>query len=61
MSTVTEAKKALLGGEWLIKESHSFETFIPEDYNEEQLAALVTRDTMIGVVPARIETARKMQ
>jgi nitrile hydratase alpha subunit len=32
-----------------------------EDYNEEQLAALVTRDTMIGVVPARIETARKMQ
>jgi alkylation response protein AidB-like acyl-CoA dehydrogenase len=36
MSTVTEAKKALLGGEWLIKESPSFETFIPEDYNEEQ-------------------------
>jgi nitrile hydratase alpha subunit len=26
-----------------------------EDYSEEQLAALVTRDTMIGVVPARIE------
>jgi alkylation response protein AidB-like acyl-CoA dehydrogenase len=36
MSTVTEAKKALLGGEWLIKDSQSFETFIPEDYNEEQ-------------------------
>jgi len=29
-----------------------------EHYSEEQLAALVTRDTMIGVVPARIESAR---
>jgi nitrile hydratase alpha subunit len=28
-----------------------------EGYTEEQLASLVTRDTMIGVVPARIETA----
>jgi nitrile hydratase alpha subunit len=27
-----------------------------EHYSEEQLAALVTRDTMIGVVPARIQT-----
>ncbi len=27
-----------------------------EDYDEAQLAALVTRDTMIGVVPARIDT-----
>jgi len=25
-----------------------------DDYSEEQLAALVTRDTMIGVVPARV-------
>lgn len=29
-----------------------------EHYSEEQLAALVTRDTMIGVVPARIKSAR---
>ena len=29
-----------------------------EDYSEEQLAALVTRDTMIGVVPATIQTGR---
>jgi alkylation response protein AidB-like acyl-CoA dehydrogenase len=36
MSTTTENKKALRGGEWLIKESLPFETFIPEDYNEEQ-------------------------
>jgi nitrile hydratase alpha subunit len=26
-----------------------------ENYNEEQLAALVTRDTMIGVVPVRLD------
>ena len=29
-----------------------------EHHSEEQLAALVTRDTMIGVVPARIEAGR---
>ncbi len=36
MSTSTEKKLALKGGEWLVKESSAFETFIPEDYNEEQ-------------------------
>ncbi|HLK30863.1 MAG TPA: acyl-CoA dehydrogenase family protein [Puia sp.] len=36
MSTATENKNLLKGGEWLIKESPAFETFIPEDYNEEQ-------------------------
>ena len=35
-STQTEKKSVLKGGEWLIKESSAFETFIPEDYNEEQ-------------------------
>lgn len=29
-----------------------------EHYSEEQLAALVTRDTMIGVVPATVDAAR---
>ncbi len=35
----TEVKKAavLKGGEWLIKESSPFDTFIPEDFTEEQL------------------------
>ena len=32
-----------------------------EDYNEEQLAALVTRDTMIGVVPVSIDAGRISQ
>ncbi|MEJ7736161.1 MAG: acyl-CoA dehydrogenase family protein [Chitinophagaceae bacterium] len=37
MNTTTQKEAALLrGGEWLIKESSSFDTFIPEDYNEEQ-------------------------
>src|SRR5579862_6816694 len=36
MNPSTENTKLLKGGEWLIKESTAFETFIPEDYNEEQ-------------------------
>ncbi len=36
MSTTTKAADALKGGGWLIKESSPYETFIPEDYNEEQ-------------------------
>jgi alkylation response protein AidB-like acyl-CoA dehydrogenase len=36
MSTTAQQKTVLKGGEWLIKESSPFETFIPEDYNEEQ-------------------------
>src|SRR5579864_3014112 len=36
MSASTEQKQALKGAEWLIKESSPFETYIPEDFNEEQ-------------------------
>lgn len=36
MSTATEQKASLKGGEWLIKESTAQDTFIPEDFNEEQ-------------------------
>lgn len=32
----TKTVNALQGGEWIIKESNPFETFIPEDFNEEQ-------------------------
>lgn len=35
-STTTQHKAVLKGGEWLISESTASETFIPEDYNEEQ-------------------------
>lgn len=36
MSAATENKSLLKGGEWLIKDSSPFETFIPEDFTEEQ-------------------------
>lgn len=37
MSTQTISAQTLKGGEWLIKESNALETYIPEDFNEEQL------------------------
>jgi len=36
MSSTTEKANTLKGGEWLVKESAAFDTFIAEDYNEEQ-------------------------
>ena len=37
MSATSSTTTSLKGGEWLIKESNAFETFTPEDFNEEQL------------------------
>jgi alkylation response protein AidB-like acyl-CoA dehydrogenase len=36
MSTTTDSKLSFKGGEWLVKESIAFDSFIPEDFNEEQ-------------------------
>jgi hypothetical protein len=36
MSTTTSTTTSVKGGEWLIRESNAFETFTPEEYNEEQ-------------------------
>ena len=36
MSAVTQTKTVLKGGEWLVKESSPFETYIPENFAEEQ-------------------------
>ncbi|MBC7903174.1 MAG: acyl-CoA dehydrogenase family protein [Gemmatimonadaceae bacterium] len=36
MNSTTQKLNALKGGEWLIKESTPFESFVPEEYNEEQ-------------------------
>ncbi len=33
----TTTNTALKGGEWLIKESNAFDTYTPEDFNEEQI------------------------
>jgi hypothetical protein len=35
-TTSTSTTTPLKGGEWLIKESNAFETYTPEDFNEEQ-------------------------
>ncbi len=37
MSTATATKTVLKGGEWMIKESSPADTFIPEEFGEEQL------------------------
>ena len=37
MNTSTTTANSLKGGEWLIKESNAFDTYTPEDFNEEQL------------------------
>ena len=37
MSTEAATKTVLKGGEWLVKESSPFDTFIAEEFNEEQL------------------------
>lgn len=36
MDTAAQTATSLKGGEWLIRESQAGETFIPEDFNEEQ-------------------------
>jgi len=37
MSASTSTTTSIKGGEWLIKESNAFESYTPEDFNEEQL------------------------
>ena len=37
MTPEVKSKSVLKGGEWLIKESSAFDTFIPEDFTEEQI------------------------
>ena len=46
-ATTTDRKKLLKGGEWLIKESTPFETFTPEDFNEEQRMVLEMCNTFL--------------
>ncbi|MGB8190626.1 MAG: acyl-CoA dehydrogenase family protein [Chitinophagaceae bacterium] len=46
-ATTTTNKTVLKGGEWLIRESTPFETFIPEDFNEEQRMVLEMCNTFL--------------
>ncbi len=47
MSAIVTEKKVLKGGEFLIKETHYQETFIPEEFNEEQLMIKETVQTFV--------------
>jgi alkylation response protein AidB-like acyl-CoA dehydrogenase len=55
-ATTTDKRKILKGGEWLIKESTPFETFTPEDFNEEQRMVLEMCNTFLDneVLPTPI-------
>lgn len=52
----TDTKTILKGGEWLIKESTPFDTFTPEDFNEEQRMVLEMCNTFLDteVLPTPI-------
>ncbi|MBZ5858948.1 acyl-CoA dehydrogenase family protein [Flavihumibacter profundi] len=52
MSNAAQQQASVLkGGEWLIKESAPFETFIPEDFNEEQQ---MVKDMCAGFLDAEV-------
>ena len=51
MQTVTQQKTGLKGGEWMVKESSPFDTFIPEDFTEEQK---MIRDMCVQFLDAEI-------
>jgi alkylation response protein AidB-like acyl-CoA dehydrogenase len=71
MSTETKTSTTLKGGEFLIKESNAFETFTPEDFNEEQIMVKemclqflhtevlpnVDRIDKLGLMPSLMEKA----
>ncbi len=58
----TKKATALQGGEWIIKESNPFETFIPEDFNEEQIMVMDMCDQFLQteIVPI-IDRIDKME
>ena len=51
MEAQSSTTLALKGGEWLIKESNAFETFAPEDFNEEQL---MVKDMCLQFIKAEV-------
>ncbi len=63
METTTNKQTSLNGAEWLIKEGDAFETFIPEDFDEEQKMVLdtCTRFVNTEVIPIidRIDNQEK--
>ncbi len=58
----TKQTTALKGGEWIIKESNPFETFIPEDFDEEQRMVMEMCDQFVNteILPV-IDRIEKME
>ena len=50
-ATATQQNTVLKGGEWLIRESAPSDTFIPEDFNEEQK---MVKDMCISFLDAEV-------
>ena len=62
METLQTTQTILKGAEWLIKESSPFETFIPEDYNEEQqMVKDMCRDFLDNEVMPIVDRIDKME
>jgi len=62
MNTTTPTTTSIKGGEWLIKESNAFDTYTPEDFNEEQVMVkeMCLQFLATEVVPA-IDRIDKME
>jgi alkylation response protein AidB-like acyl-CoA dehydrogenase len=62
MSTITESKKAIKGGEFLIRETQAHEVFIPEDFNEEQkMIAQTCKDFLKQEIHPRLDEIDSMK
>ncbi|MEM8568825.1 MAG: acyl-CoA dehydrogenase family protein [Bacteroidota bacterium] len=62
MSTLVEEKKAIKGGEFLIKETDAQDVFIPEEWSEEQrMIAQTCRDFIIQEIDPKLEEIDSME
>jgi len=62
MASAVETKKAIKGGEFLIRETQAHEIFIPEDFNEEQkMVAQTCKDFLKQEVYPRLDEIDSMK
>ena len=62
MEAATKTKKAIKGGEFLIRETEANEIFIPEDFNEEQrMIAQTCKDFLKQEVNPRLDEIDSMK
>jgi len=62
METITKAKTAIKGGEFLIRETQAHEVFIPEEFNEEQRMIMQQcRDFLIKEIYPKLDEIDSMK